>query len=94
MVLEEIQYNGFCGCSYCVEAGKTAKANEEGNGPVHVYPFNDESNTGHAELRTHEGTIANGMKALEDPRGKPVSVLGELIYSITIFLCISYVWGK
>ena len=23
LVLEEIQFNGFCGCSYCVEAGKS-----------------------------------------------------------------------
>lgn len=74
LVLEEIQFNGFCGCSYCVEAGKSVKAKDGGRGQVHVYPFNDESETGHAERRTHKGTIANGMKSLEDPLGKPVSV--------------------
>lgn len=49
------------------------KAKEGGRGQVHVYPFYDQSVTGHAQLRTHEGTVANGMKSLEDPRGKPVS---------------------
>ncbi|XP_074612396.1 uncharacterized protein LOC141866757 [Acropora palmata] len=72
MVLEEIQYNGFCGCTYCVEAGKSVKAKDGGRGWVHVYPFNDESETGHAERRTHKGTIANGKKSLQDPLGKPV----------------------
>ena len=75
LVLEEIQYNGFCGCSYCVEAGKSVKTKDDGRGQVHVYPFHDESVTGHTELRTHKGTIANGMKSLEDPHGKPVSFL-------------------
>ena len=41
LVLEEIQFNGFCGCSYCVEAGKSVKAKNGGRGQVHVYPFND-----------------------------------------------------
>ena len=75
LVLEEIQFNGFCECSFCVEAGKSVKSSECGRGRVHVYPFNDQSATGHAELRTHEDTIVNGMKSLEDPDGKPVSLL-------------------
>ena len=28
LVLEEIQFNGFCGCSYCIEAGKSVKAKD------------------------------------------------------------------
>ena len=74
IVLEQIQFNGFSGCSYCVEAGKSVKSSEGGRGHVHVYPFNNQSATGHAKLRTHEDTIANGMKSLEDPCGKPVSL--------------------
>ena len=80
LVLEEIQFNGFCGCSYCVEAGKSVKAKDGRRGQVHVYPFNDESETGHAEQRTHKGTIANGMKSLEDPLGKPVSVSEKFLH--------------
>lgn len=86
IVLEEIQFNGFSGCSYCVEEGKSVKAKEGGKGQVHVYPFNDQSNTGHAELRTHEGTIANGMKSLEDPLGKPVSFFCLVVYCLIMVL--------
>lgn len=49
LVLEEIQFNGFCECSYCIEAGKSVKAKDGKRGQVRVYPFNDESETGHAE---------------------------------------------
>ena len=86
LVLEEIQFNGFCGCSYCVEAGKSVKAKDGGRGQVHVYPFNDDAETGHAERRTHKGTIANGMKSLEDPLGKPVSVADKFLYFVSCLL--------
>lgn len=91
LVLEEIQYNGFCGCSYCVEAGKTVKTKEDGRGQVHVYPFHDESITGHTELRTHKGTIANGMKSLEDPHGKPVSVYFYFPFMFEACICLLWV---
>lgn len=61
------------------------KAKDGGQGQVHVYPFNDKSETGHAKWRTHQDTIANGMKSLEDPLGKPVSVVDELPYFVTHF---------
>ena len=51
-----------------------------------MYPFNDESETGHAERRTHKGTIANGMKSLEDPLGKPVSVSDKFLYFVLCLL--------
>lgn len=86
MVLEEIQYNGFCGCTYCVEAGKSVKAKDGGRGWVHVYPFNDESETGHAQRRTHKCTIANGKKSLQDPLGKPVSISDKFLYFVSCLL--------
>ena len=86
MVLEEIQYNGFCGCTYCVEAGKSVKAKDGGRGWVHVYPFNDESETGHAERRTHKGTIANGKKSLQDPLGKPGSISDKFLHFVSCLL--------
>lgn len=62
------------------------KAKDGGRGQVHVYPFNDESETGQAERRTHKGTIANGMKSLEDPLGKPVSVSDKFLYFVSCLL--------
>ena len=62
------------------------KAKDGKRGQVHVYPFNDESETGHAERCTHKGTIANGMKSLEDPLGKPVSVSDKFLYFVLCLL--------
>ena len=62
------------------------KAKDGGRGWVHVYPFNDESETGHAERRTHKGTIANGKKTLQDPLGKPESIFDKFLYFVSCLL--------
>lgn len=73
LFLEEVQFNGFYECSYCMEPGKSTKVSDEGRGQVHVHPYNEQSITGHAELRTHESVILNGLESLQASDGKPVS---------------------
>jgi hypothetical protein len=58
-----------------MEPGKSTKVSDEGRGQVHVYPYNKESTTGHAQLRTHESVISSGIESLQNSDGKPVSVL-------------------
>ncbi len=75
LFLEEVQFNGFYACSYCMEPGKSAKVSDKGRGQVHVYPYNQQSTAGNAELRTHDSVVSNGLESLQAIDGKPVSLL-------------------
>jgi hypothetical protein len=69
-----------------MEPGKSTKTSDEGRGQVHVYPYNEESITGHAQLRTHESVILSGMDSLQASDGKPVSALNLFLKVESIFL--------
>ena len=56
-----VQFNGEYGCPYCLEPGKTVKVGAKGH--THAFPFNFESKTGHATLRTHSDTKKHAVKA-------------------------------
>ena len=58
-----------------MEPGKSAKVSDKGRGQVHVYPYNEQSTTGHAELRTRDSVVWNGLGSLQAIDGKPVSLL-------------------
>lgn len=56
-----VQFNGEYGCPYCLEPGKTVKVGLRGH--THAFPFNFDSKTGHAKLRTHASTKEHAVKA-------------------------------
>ncbi|XP_066928812.1 uncharacterized protein [Clytia hemisphaerica] len=70
-----VQFNGEYGCPYCLEPGITVKA---GKGHTHCYPFNFDSKTGHAALRTHNQTLKHAKEAQKKmmESGKEVKICG------------------
>lgn len=72
---EFVQFNGFYGCPFCLNPGKTVKTSV--NGRTHAYPFDSTGRTGHCKERTHKETVEHARAAdsllLE---GKQTSVYG------------------
>lgn len=69
MVQNVTQFNGFHGCSFCQQAGKTVVTG--GGGHVHVYPFDEANPDGPS--REHETLIKHAALALEE--SKPVRLI-------------------
>lgn len=65
------QFNGFCGCPFCLSSGETVKTSDKGR--THAYPFNSSNISGHGVGRTHADTIRHAKKADESlvVAGKP-----------------------
>ena len=70
------QYSGFYGCPYCMEKGVTCWTSAWGHKTI--FPFNLESENGHALSRTHSDTIRLGEDAQKETikTGKPHSYFG------------------
>lgn len=66
LVQNMVQFNGFYGCTFCQQPGKTVTTAQGGN--VHVYPYNHEDPRG--PRRTHQGCESLALEATHD---KPVS---------------------
>jgi hypothetical protein len=60
ILLNMNQFNGAFCCVYCLEKGRTFQTKKKGS--VHVFPFNAEQP--HGYLRTHDGSIADAVKAV------------------------------
>ena len=55
-----VQYNGFSGCPYCLEQGKSVRTSARGH--THAYPFNrDNPVKGYGTKRTHETPCSTHM---------------------------------
>ena len=70
MVYNITQYNGFHGCSHCLQSGETFKVGQRGK--VHIYPYKQDNPTGpkciNEQLRQHNqeavdtGKVVFGVK--------------------------------
>ena len=71
LVLNSVQFNGYFGCSKCLQSGKTARTNSE-RGHTHVYPFDRNNPVGpkrtaathvlDAKKAHKDDTVVNGIK--------------------------------
>ena len=66
MAYNMVQYNGYYGCSHCLQSGKTFKTEQRGN--VHIYPYIQDNPIG--PLRTSEQFHQHSKEAAES--GKSV----------------------
>ena len=71
--LHKVHHNGFYGCSFCEDKGKSVKS---GKGYTHVYPYNAETATGFSQARSCESVKCNAANAILT--GKPVCGIKKL----------------
>ena len=81
-----VQFNGFNGCPYCMERGKSVKTSAKGH--THAYPFNrDNPLKGYETERTHENTLQHAYDAHKSKlEGKYSPVFGVKGYSWFMFI--------
>ncbi|XP_044164670.1 uncharacterized protein LOC114974471 [Acropora millepora] len=81
-----VQFNGFNGCPYCMEPGKTVKTSARGH--THAYPFNRGNPLkGYETERTHENTLQHAYDAHKSKlEGKYSPVFGVKGYSWFMFI--------
>jgi len=65
--LQSKQFNGYFGCPKCKEKGcqhiiGTGKKGR--NRQCHIYPYNDSSSSGHADIRMHDEVKQQALKVL------------------------------
>ena len=61
MVYNMTQYNGFHGCSHCLQSGETFKVGQRGK--VHIYPYKQDNPTG--PKRTNEQLHQHSQEAVD-----------------------------
>ena len=56
-----MQFNGFYGCTFCEQPGKTVATRQDGHGHVHIFPYIQQSPKG--PRRTHQSCLQHAQDA-------------------------------
>ena len=56
-----MQFNGFYGCTFCEQPGKTVATRQDGHGHVHIFPYIQQNPKG--PRRTHQSCLQHDQEA-------------------------------